>query len=107
MANSICSKIWMHDIGHYGGMFVDIPVEHYPSFKKHFPKSTWPKKVKEKQIAETVGSDEIVIRFDRKFPKSKGKIRQVYFRDGSKGLQIYDKLTEKCPIVRYGERTHG
>ena len=81
--------IWRWSIGHYGGYYVDVPAENFEAFKSIFQGGTFPRNVREKSVAETMG-DPAVIRFDQAFPNSRGKYYTAYFADRSKGEQILD-----------------
>lgn len=94
---TVCDKVWRFDIGHYGGMFVDVPQEHFSQFKNMFPKAEFPRRVKEVNTSEalTVEGEE---QFHKAFPKSYGKYVQVYFANASKGLATFEGLLDQCPI---------
>lgn len=99
---TVCDKIWRYDIGHYGGMYVDVPSEHYDSFKKMFPKAQFPRRVVQKDVSKdmTPHGEE---RFHDEFPNSK-KYFKVYFADRSKGAEVLDKLLDKCPVAQRSKK---
>lgn len=93
---TVCDKIWRYDVGHYGGLFVDVPSEHLDSFKKMFPKEQIPRKIKLKTVQDvmtTYGEE----RFNKEFPRSMGRFANIFFSNRSKGLATLEKLLEKCP----------
>jgi len=91
----VCDEIFRSSIGHYGGLFVEIPAEHYASFKSKFSPREFPKKAKLKNMADTltVQGEE---RFHKKNPKSLGKYYDVFFADRSKGLKTLESHLDKC-----------
>ena len=82
--------IWRWSIGHYGGYYVDVPAENFGAFKAMFQRGTFPRKAEEESVAERVGDSATEIRFDKTFPKSRGRYYAIYFADRSKGEQILE-----------------
>ena len=97
MANNVCNKIWREaSIGHYGGLYVEIPKEHFITFKKMFPKQQFPRRTRLKNVAKTM-TVETEARFHKKFPKSHGQYYDIHFADGTKGVKTLEKLIDRCP----------
>jgi len=80
--------IYRTSIGHYGGQFVEVPEEHFQEFKSYFPPKEFPREVQTTDVREK-STFEGEQRFRNRFPNS-NKIKQVYFRDRSKGLKRLD-----------------
>lgn len=97
MANPICKKIWRQAfIGHYGGLYVEIPKEHFTAFKAIFPKQQFPRRVKLKNVSKTVSVEEEG-RFHKKFPKSQGQYYDIFFAERTKGVKTLEKMIDRCP----------
>lgn len=76
-------------IGHYGGLYVHVPEEHFTEFKSHFPSREFPRRVETTDVRE-----KYTFEGERNFRKrfhSSNKIKEVYFGDRSKGLQRIDR----------------
>lgn len=86
---NVKALIWKTDIGHYGGLFVDVAAENFEAFKKAFPSREFPRNVKKHNVAEdlTVHGE---AQFHARFPKSHGIYYTVFFADRSKGLRRLD-----------------
>jgi hypothetical protein len=78
-------------IGHYGGMYVEIPEERFKQFRALFPKRSFPRRVRTRDVKEML-TPEGEARLYQRFPKSTGIIKEVYFANLSKGLEILDRL---------------
>jgi len=97
--NNICKNIWRQAlIGHYGGLNVEIPKEHFKAFKLAFPKQQFPRRVKLRNVSKTVGVDKEA-KFHKKFPKSLGQYYDIWFADMSKGIKNLEKLIDRCPRI--------
>ena len=98
MANDFCDKIWRMSIGHYGGKYVEIPKEHFNSFKQKFPSRQFPRRVKAKVVQDMGFGIEFEEKFHKKYPRSGGKYYDMHFADRSKGLKTLEKLltVNKC-----------
>lgn len=92
------TKIWRSSIGHYGGMFVEVPREHWAEFKHAIPKRMFPRRVKTVSVADKF-TDFGEQRFHKRFPRSGGIIKEVFFADRSKGLRHFDKLFYRSSVV--------
>lgn len=103
---TVCDRIWRYTIGHYGGIYVDVPAEHLDSFKKMFPRAQIPKRVKLQSVQETMtpyGEE----RFHREFPRSMGRYAQVRFADRSRGLKTLETLLDRCPSEQRAKKYEG
>ena len=87
-------------IGHYGGMFVEVPAEKMPSFKKRFPGRQFPRQVKVKTVQDMGFGIEFEEKFHRENPRSGGRYMNLYFADRSKGLKTLDDLISKHGCFR-------
>lgn len=97
MSSNICKKIYgPTTIGHYGGLYVEVPQEHFEEFKAAFPSRQFPKRVRKKNIAKTRGV-EAEAKFHKKYPKSHGRYFDIYFGDKSKGLKTLETMIDRCP----------
>jgi hypothetical protein len=93
-------KVYRTTIGHYGGMYADVPAEHFEAFKSQFPKSEFPRaRVKLEDVSEKWDWNSAE-RFNKQFPDSKYKIYQVYFADASKGAKRLDDLIDSNKVPR-------
>jgi len=94
-------KVYRTMIGHYGGMYVWIPLEHFEAFKSQFPKSEFPRATTTNKsiLLEWSPTSERVKEFMRDYPNSDGQIYEVYFANASKGAKRLDDLmdTDKVP----------
>ena len=81
------------DIGHYGGMFVDVPAESISAFKKLFPKRQLPRRIQKRTVMKTL-TPQGEARFHKNFPKSQGIFYTLFFADRSKGLKTLHKHYE-------------
>lgn len=82
-------------IGHYGGLYVDIPEEHFEEFKSHFPTREFPRKVRTTDVREKY-TFEGEKNFRKRFPNS-NLIKEVFFADRSKGHRRLDFLEMPRP----------
>jgi len=80
--------IYRTSIGHYGGLYVDVPEEHFDTFKEQFPPREFPRKVRTVDVRDKY-SFEGEKRFRQRFPNS-NRLKEVYFANGSKGLKRLD-----------------
>jgi len=88
-------RLWRTDIGHYGGLFVEIPEEHFAQFKKSFPPKMFPRRVKETDITDPNSFSRFARQiFVQKFPESR-KVKEVFFADRSKGLKFLEDVLFK------------
>lgn len=93
-------KVYRTTIGHYGGMYADVPAEHFEAFKSQFPKGEFPRaRVKLEDVSEKWDWDSAE-RFNKQFPDSKYKLYQVYFADASKGAKRLDDLIDSGKVPR-------
>jgi hypothetical protein len=81
-------------IGHYGGLYVDVPRGFLPKFKKQFPSAVFPRNIQEKNVSLEY-TEQGQKRFAAKYPKSKGTVFQIYFADRAKGTQMLEDLIDK------------
>lgn len=95
MVKNFCDEIWRQSIGHYGGLFVEIPKEKLKSFKGRFPSRQFPRRVKRKIIQDMGFGVEFEERFHRANPKSGGVYYDMFFADRSKGLKTLRRLITK------------
>jgi len=82
--------IYKTSIGHYGGMYVDVPEEHFAKFKRQFPPKEFPRKVRTVDVREKY-TFEGEKNFRRRFPNS-NVLKEVFFANGSKGEKRLDFL---------------
>jgi len=82
--------IYKTSIGHYGGLYVDVPEECFGEFKSHFPPAEFPRKVRTTDVREKY-TFEGEKRFRKRFPSS-NRIKEVYFASRSKGHRRLDFL---------------
>ncbi len=92
-------KIWRSSIGHYGGMFVEVPAENIQTFKSAFPKKELPREIKMKSVRQQL-TQSGAERFEKRFPKSGATYYSMYFSDRSKGLKRFEDLFPKeSPVI--------
>lgn len=82
--------IYRTSIGHYGGLYVDVPAEKFELFKANIPPKMFPKQVKTTDVREALTVDGEA-RFRKRFPNS-NIIKEVYFSSNSKGMRYLDFL---------------
>lgn len=82
-------------IGHYGGLYVDVPEEHFKKFKAHFPSREFPRRIRRTDVREKY-TFEGEKRFRKRFPKSNILV-EVFFGDRSKGLKRLDFMEMPRP----------
>jgi hypothetical protein len=83
--------IYRTSIGHYGGMFIEVPEEKFEDFKSHWPRKEFPRNVESKDMNDPNRYDsEAIVHYHQVFPGLSGKIREVFFADRSKGMQRLD-----------------
>jgi hypothetical protein len=96
-------KVYRTMIGHYGGMYVWIPLEHFEAFKSQFPKGEFPKaRIEKKSIVAESGNptSERVKDFMQEYPNSDGQMMTVYFANASKGSKRLDDLIDSGKVPR-------
>jgi hypothetical protein len=76
--------VYQTTIGHYGGLFIEVPVEVFEEFKEMWPASEFPRRVEDKDIVQTNGNFGLE-QFHQVFPNFSGKMKQVFFASGSTG----------------------
>lgn len=95
MVDNFCDEIWRQSIGHYGGLFVEIPREKMRSFRARFPSRQFPRRVTEKVVQDEGFGVEFEERFHTAYPRSGGVFFDLFFADRSKGLKTLDSLITK------------
>jgi hypothetical protein len=90
--------VYRTTIGHYGGLFIEVPVEVFAEFKEMWPASEFPRRVESKDVVEMNGPSGLSY-FHKTFPHYSGKIKQVFFANGSKGEKRID-ISMKLPHER-------
>lgn len=100
-AKPISSMIWRKDIGHYGGLYVDIPKEHFADFKRNFPTNQFPRKAKLSKIDKTNPS--LASEWKKKYPNSNGEYYELFFAERSKGLKHLDQQLYKVQLQKTRE----
>jgi hypothetical protein len=86
-------KIYKISHGHYGGYYVSVPEENFNTFKKSFPKQTFPRKHEARDVSKDY-TPQGASHFNKAFPKSSGKLRKVYFGDRTKGSAHLEKMID-------------
>jgi hypothetical protein len=76
--------VYQTTIGHYGGLFIEVPVEVFEEFKEMWPASEFPRRVEDKDIVQTNGNFGLE-QFHQVFPNFSGQVKQVFFASGSTG----------------------
>lgn len=82
--------IYKTSIGHYGGLYVDVPEEHFTEFKSYFPSREFPRSVETVDVRDKY-TFEGEKNFRKRFPNS-NRLKVVYFSSNSKGHQRLDYL---------------
>jgi hypothetical protein len=82
--------IWQTSIGHYGGLYVEVPEEHFDEFKAQFPPREFPREVRTVDVRDkyTFEGEQA---FRSRFPNS-NRIKEVFFADRSKGSKRLDYM---------------
>ena len=95
-------KVYRTMIGHYGGMYVWVPLEHFEAFKSQFPRGEFPRARTQKHsiLKEWEPTSERVKDFMRDYPNSYGHMYQVYFANASKGSKRLDDLMDSDKVPR-------
>jgi len=83
--------VYRTSIGHYGGMYVDVPEEKFDEFKSFFPANVFPREVRQINDVREDFTFEGEEHFRKKFPRS-NYLKSVFFADRSKGLKYLDFL---------------
>ena len=101
MTRDFCDKIWRRSIGHYGGLYVEVPKEEIESFKRMFPKSQIPRRrFIRKSIQDEGFGMEFEQKFHKEYPHSDGVYYDIYFGDRTKGLKTLETLFTKHKCYR-------
>jgi len=91
--------VYRTTIGHYGGLYVEVPEEKFDDFRAIFPVKEFPRKVEHNDLHDAaVYHPEAAQHFHKVFPEYSGKTRTVYFANASKGekrLDYYDLPHER------------
>jgi len=76
--------VYRTQIGHYGGLYVEVPEEHFEEFKSYWPSREFPREVRTIDVRDENFTFEGEQHFRQRFPNS-NRIKQVYFANGTKG----------------------
>jgi hypothetical protein len=92
-------KFWRIAIGHYGGLRVEVPAEHFPWFRQQMPKKYMPREIQKRSVSELF-TDFGAKRFNERFQKSQGTVFGMWFRDRSKGAKrIEDMFPHESHVI--------
>lgn len=83
--------IYRTTIGHYGGLYVEVPAERFDDFKSIFPPAEFPRRVESNNLRDlNKWGGNAIGNYHAVFPQYTGITKTVFFADRSKGLKRLD-----------------